>query len=116
MMPRAAMWPVTQPPDLPPELLPAAPPRMPAKPGLFLARDSYRQRRLRDAARMLPVLGAVIWLLPLMWQRGPQETGGMAAAVVFVFAGWTLLIILTALIARKLRPDDDAGIRPDTAP
>ena len=95
---------------------PDLPPRLPGRPGLFLARDSYRQRRLRDAARMLPVLGAVIWLIPLMWQREAGQTGGMAAAVVFVFVGWTLLIVLAALIARKLRPDDEAAIDPDTAP
>jgi predicted membrane channel-forming protein YqfA (hemolysin III family) len=102
------MCPVTGLPDLPP--------RLPVKPSLFLARDSYRQRRLRDAAWMLPVLGAVIWLVPLLWQRGPGQTGGMAAAVVFVFSGWMVLIVLTALIARKLRPDDSAAIDPGTAP
>ena len=92
-------------------------PRPPGRPGLFLARDSYRQRRLRDAARMLPVLGLVLWLVPLMWRREAGEagqTGGMAAAVTVVFAGWALLIVLTALIVRRLRPED--GGAPDDGP
>ncbi|MBU2361114.1 MAG: hypothetical protein KKB02_19630 [Alphaproteobacteria bacterium] len=84
------------------------------RPGLFLARDSYRQRRLRDVARMLPVAGAVIWLLPLMWTRPVGQTGGMAAAVVFVFAGWTLLIVLTAVVSRRIRVDSATDVSPDT--
>ena len=102
---------MTPPPDLPPDL-----PRPSARPGLFLARDSYRQRRLRDAARMLPVLGIIIWLIPLMWRRESGQAGGMAAAVVFVFAGWVLLIVLTGLVVRRLRPDHDAAADPDDAP
>ncbi len=86
------------------------------RPGLFLARDSYRQRRLRDAARMLPVLGVVIWLVPLLWQRDSEGFGGMAAAVVFVFVGWTVLILLTALIAQRLTTDGEAAVDSDTAP
>ncbi|MCF7699820.1 DUF6611 family protein [Loktanella sp. M215] len=97
---------------------PAAPPdpvqTRAGRPGLFLARDSYRQRRLRDVARMLPVAGAVIWLLPLMWTRPAGQTGGMAAAVVFVFAGWTLLIVLTAVVSRRIRVDSATDVSPDT--
>ena len=89
-------------------------PRPPGRPGLFLARGSYRQRRLRDAARMLPVLGLVLWLIPLMWRREAGQTGGMAAAVTVVFVGWGLLIVLTALIVRRLRPED--GALPDDGP
>ena len=97
---------MTLPPD--PRAQPVRPPA--GRPGLFLARDSYRQRRLRDAARMLPVLGLILWLIPLMWRREPGQAGGMAAAVAFVFAGWVLLIVLTGLVVRRLRPDagDDA--------
>lgn len=102
------MCPVTLPPD--------PPRRTTARPGLFLARDSYRQRRLRDAARMLPVLGTVIWLIPLLWRREAGETGGMAAAVAFVFAGWLLLIVLAGLVVRRLRPDADETGDPDAAP
>ena len=75
---------------------------------LFLARASYRQRRLRDALRVLPVLGLGLWLLPLLWQVDPaaRTTGDV---VLFVFGVWVLLIGLAAVMALMLRPDEDAG-------
>ena len=95
---------------------PDPPPRPPGRPGLFLARDSYRQRRLRDAARMLPVLGFVLWLIPLMWRRDPGDAGGMAAAVAFVFAAWVLLIVLTHQLVRRLRPETGDQADPEADP
>ena len=49
---------------------------------LFLARRAYRLRRLTDAARLLPVIGTFLILLPVFW-RGPgaalpsTATGGV---------------------------------------
>ena len=40
--------------------------RRPRRP-LFLARAPYRRRRLRDAARLLPVVGLLLLILPLFW-------------------------------------------------
>ena len=97
-------------PEAPPEPVQARA----GRPGLFLARDSYRQRRLRDVARMLPVAGAVIWLIPLMWTRPAGQTGGMAAAVVFVFVGWTVLIVVAAVVSRRIRVDAATDVSPDT--
>jgi hypothetical protein len=34
---------------------------------VFLARRTYRQRRLADAARMLPLAAGVLMALPLLW-------------------------------------------------
>lgn len=62
---------------------------------LFLARDSYRQRRLGDAARLLPVLGFVLLLLP----------GFLTAtvdALIYIFTVWALLIVVMALMSRRL--------------
>ena len=53
--------------------------RRPRQP-LFLARATYRRRRLRDAARLLPVVGVFLLAQPLLW---PQ--GGAGPVVVFVF-------------------------------
>lgn len=82
---------------------------MPAnqKPPVFLGRASYRQRRLRDAARMLPVLGIVLLLLPLLWERG-DEGARNSQALVFVFSVWMLLIVLSFVLSRLLRTDADA--------
>ena len=75
--------------------------RRPRQP-LFLARAVYRKRRLRDAARMLPVLGLVALQLPMMW---PPSGYGW----VYVFAIWFGLIVLAAILARALRGDDTRG-------
>ena len=86
-------------------------------PALFLERTNYRQRRLRDTLRMMPVLGIVLFMIPLLWRQNEaglgtasdavphQAGGGTADAVTFVFVGWALLIVATALIARRMRPD-----------
>lgn len=80
----------------------ALPPRQP----IFLARSSYRQRRLRDAIRVLPLTGVILILLPLLWTRGPEGPGN-AQVLIYVFAVWTLLILTSLLLTRKLRTDAD---------
>ena len=61
--------------------------RSPREP-LFLARQSYRRRRIEDAARLLPLLGVVLFLLPLM-------VGGAIGNVrlAYVFSAWFGLIL-----------------------
>ena len=93
------------------------PPRAP----LFLERETYRRRRIMDGARILPVAGFVLILLPVLWTRGgdpgtvtgsPTGTAtGTAAEAVYLFALWLVLILVAALLARPLR----AAIRRDGA-
>ena len=71
---------------------------MPSEP-LFLARESYRRRRLGDAARLLPWVGGALFLLPVMFTRQV----GTAAAGLYLFGAWTALIVLAAVISRRLR-------------
>ncbi len=76
------------------------------RPPLFLARAVYRRRRLRDAARLLPVLGLFLLLLPLMW--GDPSGKGAGQSVVYVFVVWVVLIALAAYLAPGLaRPESD---------
>jgi hypothetical protein len=82
------------------------------KPPVFLGRDSYRQRRVRDAARMLPVLGVVLFLLPLLWERG-EDGARNAQALIYIFGVWTLLAVLAFWLSRHLRPDQDDVDRED---
>jgi peptidoglycan/LPS O-acetylase OafA/YrhL len=78
--------------------------RRPRQP-LFLARATYRRRRLRDAARLLPVVGVFLLVLPLFWPEG-----GAGRAVIFVFVVWALLIALAALLAPGLdQPEATPG-------
>lgn len=74
---------------------------------LFLARAPYRQRRLRDAARLLPILGFLLLLLPLLWTDGSRRTL-MSAEVLYYLGVWALLVGLAALFAPGLK-DDEAG-------
>lgn len=79
--------------------------RVPQRP-VFLERNSYRQRRLRDVARVMPVLGIVLWLLPLAW-RGTET--GTAATLTYIFAVWLVLIALSAVVSTKILPGGDKG-------
>ena len=75
------------------------------KRALFLARAPYRRRRLRDAARLLPVLGLMLLLLPLLW--APDARMALSARdVVYFFAVWLVLIALAAAFAAGLRGGD----------
>lgn len=68
---------------------------------LFLERATYRRRRMMDGARVLPILGAVLLLLPVLWTR----SGGMGTAgeAVYLFGLWFGLILIAALLSRPLR-------------
>ena len=78
--------------------------RRPRRP-LFLARAPYRRRRLRDAARLLPVLGLLLLLLPLLWSPG-AEVRLTAGDVTYFFVVWALLIAVAAAFAPGLRTGD----------
>jgi hypothetical protein len=85
------------------------------KPPVFVARATYRQRRLRDALRLVPVLGAVLWLVPLLWTRA-RDAGAVspmsnATALIYVFGVWFVLIGLAWGLSRFVRDDG-----PDAAP
>ncbi|GGE20416.1 hypothetical protein GCM10011360_06380 [Primorskyibacter flagellatus] len=72
---------------------------------LFLERSSYRQRRLGDAARMLPVFGGVLMMLPAIWQRGEAEGApATSSAMIYVFGGWVALSVAAFVLARWLDP------------
>ena len=42
---------------------------------VFLERETYRRRRIMDAARLLPLLGVALFALPLLWPK-PGDPGG----------------------------------------
>ncbi len=77
---------------------------------LFLARHTYRRRRLVDAARALPFAGLFLFLIPVLWgEGGPVRTAWGGA---YVFAVWAGLIVIAAFLSRFLAKgagDDGAG-------
>lgn len=86
----------------------------PARQPLFLGKASYRRRRLNDAARLLPVVGTVLWLLPLLWPVG-EKTVSTSTALIYVFSVWIGLVVLSAVLSRVIgqEPEADAGERGD---
>ena len=75
---------------------------------LFLARDSYRRRRLADAARVLPVLGFILMVLPGMLTS-------TTVALVYVFTVWAILILIMIVLSRRLSRQDFEDTGEDVA-
>jgi len=73
---------------------------------LFVARDGYRLRRAKDAVQLLPILGAILILLPILWAGGSTRTG-----IIYLFVVWLGLIFSALILSRRLRepenPDED---------
>lgn len=69
---------------------------------VFLARRTYRHRRLADAARLLPIVAGVFMVVPLLWQ-GPDGDPGTATVMIYIFVLWAVLVGLSALVSRHLR-------------
>lgn len=67
----------------------------------FLARQGYVQRRRGDAARLLPVLGLLLFMLPLLWVVG-EAAPRTAFGVIYVFAVWVALIMVAGWLAPRL--------------
>lgn len=94
-----------------PRAEPRVGPKAEHKPGrtTFLERSVYRRRRLIDAIKLLPVLGACLFLLPALILGG--EAGSTALRLVYFFFMWIVLIMLCAVLVRNLPADVDG---PDT--
>jgi hypothetical protein len=84
---------------------------------LFLERRTYRQNRLQDAARLLPVLGLVLVFAPV-FIRGEAGAGGpdLATWLVYYFAVWLVLIALAAFVSRALMRGEGARVPPPSDP
>ncbi|MBY5934079.1 hypothetical protein KUV51_13805 [Tateyamaria omphalii] len=70
---------------------------------LFLEKRSYRRRRLMDALRLLPIVGVLLWMLPVFWPSGGDHPAdptpvAMSSAVTYVFVVWILLILAAAVL------------------
>ncbi len=92
-----------------------------ARPSLFLERQSYRRRRLMDAARLLPILGAALIALPLLWpsQTSPEDGVPLSSASLYVFACWVFLIVVSLIFgfaAKRMATGDDPEAESDRWP
>ena len=69
--------------------------------------EANRQRRLGDAAKLLPVLGAILMTIPALWVAGTSTS----LALVYIFSVWGGMIVIIAVLSRALsrfvnRPED----------
>ncbi len=85
---------------------------------VFLERQGYRRRRLMDAARLLPLFGALLFAVPLLWpvpEAGPETVSGavpMSEAMTYIFTAWSVLIAIIALfgISTRLWTQNDSPL------
>lgn len=86
---------------------------MPKRGPLFLKRQSYRRGRLRDLSRLLPVIGGVLFLLPILWSPGVSDAPNTAGDGLYLFVVWFALIVVAALLAPSLSVGTDADATED---
>ncbi len=81
---------------------------LPPKKPVFVARQTYRRRRMMEAARLLPVLGVCLLAVPLLWPNPEAASADvhpvpMSRAILYIFGVWALLIVLAALFGSRVR-------------
>ena len=89
------------------EIGPSDEPQAPAP--IFVERQTYRRRRIVDGARALPVLGLLLWWVPLLWSV-PRTPHSGSSAIIYIFCVWVGLAFVTwVLIAALSKRDRTAG-------
>ncbi|MDT8328022.1 MAG: hypothetical protein RQ750_11680 [Roseovarius sp.] len=80
---------------------------------VFLARRTYRRRRLADAARLLPIIGTVLICIPLLWQgEGASGATRTTTAMFYIFGLWVVLAVIAGIISRRLRATESQLVPP----
>lgn len=73
---------------------------------VFLERKGYRQRRLMDATRLLPVLGVILLAVPLLWPEPHEGDAGRGIptshAMIYIFGCWAGLALASFLLVRRI--------------
>lgn len=87
-------------------------------PPVFLERQSYRRRRLSDAARLLPLLGVALLSVPLLWPAADDAGAGIAplptsVAMSYLFSVWAALILGNVLFGLFTRGSMHADAPPE---
>lgn len=77
---------------------------------LSIERGSYSRRRWQDAARLLPWVGFILLLLPVLLKTTND-------ALIYIFTVWALLIPVMLVVSRRLRAsemtDEELEPKPD---
>ncbi|MBT6546423.1 MAG: hypothetical protein HOL77_20580 [Rhodobacteraceae bacterium] len=65
---------------------------------VYLERRRYRTRRIIEALKVLPVLGIVLFGVPLLWSEGVKTSDAM----IYFFSVWLALVFAAVWLARRL--------------
>ena len=65
---------------------------------VYLERRRYRTRRIVEALKVLPVLGLVLFGVPLLWTEGVKTS----EAMIYFFSVWMVLVLAAIWLARRL--------------
>ncbi|TWI38339.1 hypothetical protein [Paracoccus sulfuroxidans] len=65
----------------------------------FLERGAYRRRRIEEAARMVPVVFALLTLLPMLWRPAQMS---FSFGAVWLVSVWAITILISAILFRML--------------
>ncbi|MDG2339816.1 MAG: hypothetical protein P8L32_01290 [Paracoccaceae bacterium] len=79
---------------------------------MFFERASYRRRRARDASRLLPVIGLLVFFIPGLWGSADGGKIVLSQAMIFLFGAWWVAILVAAFLAKYLTEP----VVEDTAP
>jgi hypothetical protein len=64
---------------------------------VFLQRDTYRRRRIGDAIKLLPIVGLVLFFMPLILGT-PDRPAQTSSLGLFIFFSWCVLIGMSVLL------------------
>lgn len=65
---------------------------------VYLERRRYSTRRIIEALKVLPVLGIVLFGVPLLWSEGVKTSDAM----IYFFSVWLALVFAAVWLARRL--------------
>ena len=79
------------------------------KQAIFVQQRTYRRRRMADAARMLPIFGIILFIIPLLWIDRDAGSGSTrtAAVMIYLFVVWAALTGIAGVLSRRLGPEED---------
>ena len=76
---------------------------------LFLERRSYRLRRVMDAAKLMPFLGAALWGVPVLWPEGGENAVSTSRAIFYLFLVWAALVAVSLVLTFWLDDSAEGG-------
>jgi len=74
---------------------------------LFVERAAYRKRRMADAARLLPIVGVMLFGLPMLWPGADGAGAATTHVMGYIFGIWLLLTLLAAGLSAYLSAHDN---------